>query len=196
MPSSRVPAASLAVRTPRRAVQRAPRRVPAAPASVRIAPARVQTVIARVPFAPPGVQRVSSAMQRASARVQCARSRVDRARSRELDAYDNCLCSTLRPPQQLHERTTPADNRELARTHCFDRMSAFGKAHATDIADVAADSDGRKKAKAKARAKFIELDTLNIAIGKEVAKQQSGGRAIGTTNRGVLRDALTGDLRE
>ena len=75
-------------------------------------------------------------------------------------------------------------------------MSAFGKAHATDTVDVAADSDGRKKAKAKARAKFIELDTLNIAIGKEVAKQQSGGRAIGTTNRGVLRDALTGDLRE
>ena len=41
-----------------------------------------------------------------------------------------------------------------------------------------------------------ELDTLNVAIGKEVAKQQSGGKAVGTTSRSVLRDALTGDLRE
>jgi hypothetical protein len=88
------------------------------------------------------------------------------------------------------------NNRELARTNCFDNMAAFGKAHTTDIADAAADSDGRKKAKAKARAKFTELDALNVAIGKEVAKQQSGGRAVGTTNRGVFRDALTGDLRE
>ena len=88
------------------------------------------------------------------------------------------------------------NNRELARTNCFDNMTAFGKAHATDIADAATDSDGKKKAKAKARAKFGELDTLNVAIGKEVAKQQSGGRAVGTTSRGVLRDALTGDLRE
>ena len=66
----------------------------------------------------------------------------------------------------------------------------------TDLADAATDSDGRKKAKAKARAKFGELDTLHVAIGKEVAKQQSGGKAVGTTSRGVLRDALTGDLRE
>ena len=88
------------------------------------------------------------------------------------------------------------NNRELARTTCFDNMSAFGKAKATPLADAAADSDGKKKAKAKARAKFGELDTLNVAIGKEVAKQQSGGKAVGTTSRGVLRDALTGDLRE
>ena len=88
------------------------------------------------------------------------------------------------------------NNRELARTTCFDNMSAFGKAKAAALADAAADSDGRKKAKAKARAKFGELDTLNVAIGKEVAKQQSGGKAVGTTSRGVLRDALTGDLRE
>lgn len=88
------------------------------------------------------------------------------------------------------------NNRELARTTCFDNMSAFGKAKATALADAAADSDGKKKAKAKARAKFGELDTLNVAIGKEVAKQQSGGKAVGTTSRGVLRDALTGDLRE
>ena len=66
----------------------------------------------------------------------------------------------------------------------------------TDLADAATDSAGRKKAKAKARAKFGELDTLNVAIGKEAAKQQSGGKAVGTTSRGVLRDALTGVLRE
>lgn len=69
-----------------------------------------------------------------------------------------------------------------------------------EIDDAAADCDGRKKAKAKARAKFGELDKLNVAIGKEVATQQSGGKAVGTTSRGVLRgvlrDALTGDLRE
>ena len=88
------------------------------------------------------------------------------------------------------------NNRELARTTCFNNMAAFGKAKATALADAAADSDGRKKAKAKALGKFGELDTLNVAIGKEVAKQQSGGKSIGTTSRGVLRDALTGDLRE
>ena len=88
------------------------------------------------------------------------------------------------------------NNRELARTTCFDTMSAFGKAKATALADAAADSDGRKKAKAKARAKFSELDSLTGSIATEVAKQQSGGKAIGTTSRGVLRDALTGDLRE
>ncbi len=88
------------------------------------------------------------------------------------------------------------NNRELARTTCFDNMSAFGKAKATALADAAADSDGKKKAKAKARAKFGELDSLIGSIAKEVAKQQSGGKAVGTTSRGVLRDALTGDLRE
>lgn len=77
------------------------------------------------------------------------------------------------------------NHRELARTTCFDNMAAFGKAKATALADAAADSDGRKKA--KARAKFGELDTLNVAIGKE-AKQQNGGKAVGTTSRGVLRD--------
>lgn len=88
------------------------------------------------------------------------------------------------------------NNRELARTTCFNNMAAFGKAKVTALADAVADSPGRKKAKAKARAKFTALDTLNTAIGKEVAKEQSGGKAIGTTSRGVLRDALTGDLRE
>ncbi|MEO6787633.1 MAG: hypothetical protein ABI318_16010, partial [Chthoniobacteraceae bacterium] len=88
------------------------------------------------------------------------------------------------------------NNRELARTICFENMTAFGKAHASDIADATADSAGRKTAKAKARAKFGELGALNEAIAKEVAKQQSGGKSIGTTSRGVLRDALNGDLRE
>ena len=88
------------------------------------------------------------------------------------------------------------NNRELARTTCFDNMASFGKAKAATLVDAASDSDGRKKAKAKARAKFDELGILNTAIGKEIAKQQSGGRAVGTTSRGVLRDALTGDLRE
>jgi hypothetical protein len=88
------------------------------------------------------------------------------------------------------------NNRELARTTCFNTMDAFGKAKATDLADAATDSDGRKKAKAKARAKFGELTILTGSIAKEVAKEQSGGKSIGTTSRGVLRDALTGDLRE
>ena len=88
------------------------------------------------------------------------------------------------------------NSRTLARTNTFDHMDAFGKARATDLADAAPDSDGRKKAKAKARAKFGELTILTGSIATEVAKQQSGGTAIGTTSRGVLRDALTGDLRE
>ena len=88
------------------------------------------------------------------------------------------------------------NNRELARTNCFNNMDAFGKAKTAALADAATDSVGRKTAKAKARAKFGELATLNVAIGREVAKQQSGGKSIGTTSRGVLRDALTGDLRE
>ena len=88
------------------------------------------------------------------------------------------------------------NNRELARTTAFNNMAAFGKAHASDIADATADSAGRKTAKAKARGKFGELDGVNTAIGGVVAKEQSGGKSIGTTSRGVLRDALTGDLRE
>ncbi len=44
--------------------------------------------------------------------------------------------------------------------------------------------------------KFGELNVLCGSIAKEVAKQQSGGKSVGTTSRGVLRDALTGDLRE
>ena len=88
------------------------------------------------------------------------------------------------------------NNRENARTKCFDTMAAFGTAKTAALADATTDSAGKKKAKAKARAKFGELDTLTVAIGKEVAKQQSGGKAIGTTNRGVLRDALNGDLRD
>ena len=88
------------------------------------------------------------------------------------------------------------NNRELARTTCFDNMDAFGKAKATDLADASADSVGRKKAKAKARAKFGELTILTGSIATVIAKQQSGGKSIGTTTRGVLRDALTGDLRE
>ena len=32
------------------------------------------------------------------------------------------------------------NNRERARTNCFDNMAAFGKAHASDIADAAAAS--------------------------------------------------------
>ena len=90
----------------------------------------------------------------------------------------------------------PMNSRLLARTACFDNMAAFGKAKATALADAAADSDGKKKNKAKARAKFGELNTLTAAIAAEVAKQQSGGKAASTTSRGVLRDALTGDLRE
>ncbi len=86
------------------------------------------------------------------------------------------------------------NNRELARTTCFNNMDAFGKARATDLADAAADSDGRKKA--KALAKFGELTALNGSIATVVATQQSGGKSVGTTSRGVLRDALTGDLRE
>jgi hypothetical protein len=88
------------------------------------------------------------------------------------------------------------DNRELARTTCFTNIAGFGTAHAADLADTAADSDGKKKAKAKARAKFAELTPLNDAIGKDVAKQESGGKKQGTTSRGVLRDALIGDLQE
>ena len=88
------------------------------------------------------------------------------------------------------------NNRTLARTTCFNTMDAFGKARAADLADAAADSDGRKKAKAKARAKFGEMTVLTGSIAAVVAKQQSGGKSIGTTSRGVLRDALTGDLRE
>ena len=88
------------------------------------------------------------------------------------------------------------NSRELARTNSFNNMDAFGKARVKDFADAATDSDGRKKAKAKARAKFGELTILTGSIATEVAKELSGGSAIGTTSRGVLRDALTGDLRE
>jgi hypothetical protein len=88
------------------------------------------------------------------------------------------------------------NNRELTRITCFTNMAAFGKAHTADLADAATDSNGRKLAKAKARAKFAEIDPLNEAIGREVAKQESGGKKQGTTSRGVLRDALNGDLQE
>jgi len=88
------------------------------------------------------------------------------------------------------------NSRTLARTTCSNNMDAFGKAKAADLSDTATDSDGRKKAKAKARSKFGDLTVLTGSIATQVAKQQSGGSAIGTTSRGVLRDALTGDLRE
>lgn len=103
---------------------------------------------------------------------------------------------TLAAGHQPHPNSLPMNNRELARTTCFDNMSAFGKAKTTDLADAAPDSDGKKKAKAKARAKFGELSTLIAAIDTEIAKEQSGGKKQGTTSRGVLRDALTSDLRE
>ena len=177
-------------------MRRSSQRVRHAPAVVRVATARVQIVTADVRVAPSGVRCVSIRAQRVSARVQRARSRIYRARFRVLRACRRFALIYAPATSTNSQKSTPMNNCELARTTCFDNMPAFGKAKATALADDAADSDGRKKAKAKARAKFGELDALDVAIGKEVAKQQSGGKAVGTTSRGVLRDALTGDFRE
>ena len=86
------------------------------------------------------------------------------------------------------------NKRENARHQAFQDIAAFGTANAAILADATADTDARKKAKAKARTKFGEMKTVAKAISDEDAKQKGGTSAQANTSRSVLRDALRADM--
>ena len=128
--SSRVQAAPHAVQPPYPAVQRASRRVRIAPDAVRHAPIPAQTVSASVRLAPFGVQRVSDAVHRVRARVQRARRRRNRAPARVHGACHKLSLFYSPGTSTTSQNPTPMNNRELARTNCFDNVAAFGRIEA------------------------------------------------------------------
>jgi len=88
------------------------------------------------------------------------------------------------------------NNREIARTTCSANMDAFGKAKGNKTSPMPPpDSDGRKKARAKARAKFGRIDHPQWQHRQEVAKKQSGVQILGPPPAVACSRCPTGDLR-
>ena len=120
----------------------------------------------------------------------------------ELNPTEESACNPMRerhpPDRSLTHRNhllfLIMNKRENARHQAFQDIAAFGTANAAILADATADTEARKKAKAKARTKFGEMKTIAKDIGDEDAKQKGGTTAQANTSRSVLRDALRTDL--
>ena len=98
---------------------------------------REKTSSSRVQAAPhavqppyPAVQRVSDAVHRVRARVQRARRRRNRALARVLGACHKLSLFYSPGTSTTSQNPTPMNNRELARTNCFDNVAAFGRIEA------------------------------------------------------------------